>query len=251
MILERKYELSSKIGEGSFGYVLKARNIITDKPVAVKIEPSESITLKNEAKIYKLLNNIIGVPILYSYGNVNTISYLIMDMLGSPITPNVTYPHFLNIGKQSLEIMKHMHNHKVLHRDIKPDNFLFDRDNKMLYLIDYGVATYHESYETTNDTRSFIGTPIYSSLSVHNGVSYTRSDDLESLGYTLLWFLEGEIDWEHDNHDIILKKKRYLCCDPDIEEDVFIYDWVRYCRTLSATDVPLYDDLYIILNDFE
>ena len=250
MLIERKYKLFEKLGEGSFGYVLKASNIVTGKKVAIKIEPEDSVTLKNEAKIYRLLHNIIGVPIMYGYGKIDTKSYLIMELMGPSIKPNVSYLKLLDIGKQSLVLLEEIHKNNILHRDIKPDNFLFDDKNKTLHLIDYGMAIYTETCQVENKRSSFIGTPIYSSLNVHLGKCYGRRDDLESLGYTLLWFMDGELDWETDETDIISSKKKYLCCDPEDEDDIFIYDWIRYCRTLTSSDLPLYDDLYEIMERY-
>jgi serine/threonine protein kinase len=250
MIIERKYKVYGEIGEGSFGYVLKATNIVNGKKVAVKIESVDSVTLKNEAKMYRLLHNIVGVPIMYGYGKVDTNSYIVMEMLGPSIQPNVTYSRLLDIGKQSLVILEDVHKSSILHRDIKPDNFLFDDKNKTLHLIDYGISVYTEKCEVQTNRSSIIGTPIYCSLNVHLGEAYGRRDDLESLGYTLMWFMDGELDWETDENDIISSKKKYLCCDPEDEDDIFIYDWIRYCRTLSSSDVPLYDYLYEIMERY-
>ena len=246
MILERKYELTSKIGEGSFGYVVKGMNMVTSALVAVKIEERDSITLRNEAKIYRLLHNIIGVPSIYNYGVNDTMSYIIMEMLGPPLEPLMENDELLDVCKQSLDILQHIHNEHVIHRDIKPENFLFDKDNRTLYLIDYGLSIYTKG-GIDDSHRSRAGTPIYTSLSVHDGRPHSCGDDMESLGYTLLWLQTGMIPWEKDDEDMIVTKKRYLLCDPENEDDLFIYDWVRYCRSISGD--TSYEQLYNIMEN--
>lgn len=246
MIIERKYKVLDQIGKGSFGYVVKGENIVTGSPVAIKIEGRDSITLRNEAKIYKLLQNIIGVPSIYNYGVNDNMSYLIMDLLGAPLVPLANDDHLHDICKQSLDILEHIHKENVLHRDIKPENFLFDIDNKSLYLIDYGISTYISP--DTIKSKSLVGTPSYMSLSIHDGHGHAYRDDVESLGYTLLWLKDGSVPWENDADDIIVSKKRYLLCDPDNEDDLFIYDWIRECRSTLLSVRPSYEDLYDIFH---
>ena len=249
MILERKYKLTSKIGEGSFGYVVKGENLITSSDVAVKIEDRDSITLRNEAKIYRLLQNIIGVPAIYNYGVVDTISYIILEMLGPSLQPLMNGDQLLDVCKQSLDILRHVHNENVIHRDIKPENFLFDKDKKTLYLIDYGLSIYTNGDRENEIQRSRTGTPVYTSLSVHNGKPHHFVDDLESLGYALLWFQTVCVPWEGDDEEMIVTKKRYLLCDPENEDDLFIYDWVRYCRYIRENDKTSYEQLYNIMEN--
>ena len=68
ILIERKYKLLKKIGEGGFGNIYKGININTQKKVAIKIDTQNNIILCNEAKIYKLLQNQFGFPAMRAYG---------------------------------------------------------------------------------------------------------------------------------------------------------------------------------------
>ena len=88
MIIEDKYELLEKIGEGTFGKIFRGKNKITEELVAIKIEKDKnkgSILLKNEARIYQSVLGIFGVPSMRSYGMEGKYSYLVMDLLGQTL----------------------------------------------------------------------------------------------------------------------------------------------------------------------
>merc|ERR1712207_117563 len=98
-----------------------------------------------------------------------------------------------------LERVELMHSRHLIHRDIKPANFVTDggRGNgNFIYCIDFGLSKRYRHPRTLQhipqrEGRSLTGTPRYASINNHLGVEQSRRDDLESIGYVLVYFLKG------------------------------------------------------------
>jgi serine/threonine protein kinase len=104
------------------------------------------------------------------------------------------------VALKMIDVLKGIHNRGYLHRDVTPNNVAFDfygeggGDNE-IYLLDLGIAT---PIYARDGTRLFLrggGTYAYNSISVNRGKPRTKADDLESLGYTLLFLVLGELPW--------------------------------------------------------
>ena len=86
-LINKKYSILGKIGEGSFGFIYKGENIRTRELVAIKVEPIEHELklLKNESIIYQFLNNIPGVPSVKWYGKDEKNYYMVINLLGESL----------------------------------------------------------------------------------------------------------------------------------------------------------------------
>ena len=95
-----------------------------------------------------------------------------------------------------------MHAHGLLHRDLKPENLLMGLKTKthVTHIIDFGLSKSlfidesgtHIPYR---NGKGLVGTARYASINAHLGKEISRRDDLEALGYVLIYFLRGSLPW--------------------------------------------------------
>lgn len=269
LIVAKKYKIISKLGEGSFGKIFSGVNINTDEEVAVKIEKlDEHSLLKNEASVYKLLENISGIPRLRSYGTEGKFNYMVIDLLDKSLEDmritcgnTLSLKTVLVLGIQMLKRIECVHLEGIIHRDIKPDNFLIKNNNNQIYLIDFGLSKrYLDSFDKhikINTGRKLMGTARYASINVHNGITPTRRDDIESIGYVLLYLLIGYLPWQSIKADT--REKRYKLIgkikketdlwniSKDIPGELILF--INYCRNLSFYEEPNYNYLKNLLGN--
>ena len=258
--INNKYKLLSKLGSGAFGSIYKGENIRTKELVAIKIEPLDANLklLKNESTIYNYLKkfNFTGIPHLKWFGVDRTNYYMVLSLLGDSINSYIekngkmNLANILSIGVKILDIIKFIHDKGLIHRDIKPDNFLFGlnadgtTNTEKIYLIDFGFC---KSYKTPDGEHldekpltRIIGTPNYISLNVHNLRQPSRRDDVESTLYIMIYMLFGSLDWEDEkDEENIIKMKENLTKNADIPD--IIKKYLLYIRCLKYDGEPIYD----------
>lgn len=266
------YEIMKKLGTGAFGTVYKAKHLKSNNIVAIKVENKEKHSrLLSECEIYKALGNSLGFPKLYDYSQTSDKNICILDYLGPSLEDLFDFSNgkfgiktVLMIGIQILNRIEELHNIGYLHRDIKPDNFLIGIGKKKsrIFLIDFGLSkTFlgenkeHIPYRTD---RSFTGSFRYSSIRNHKGIEQSRRDDLESIGYMLIFFLKGRLPWQGLKGSTKTKRSsnifntknntslNELC--KDLPKEFLLY--MKYCRILRFHQKPDYDllrNLFIVL----
>jgi casein kinase 1 len=156
---------------------------------------------------------------------------------------------------QLLHRIEHHHTNHYLHRDIKPDNFLMGLKNNAhtLYLIDMGLCKQYREPDTLThipyrENKKLIGTPRYASINTHLGVEQCRRDDLESIGYMLMYFLNGKLPWQglkartkQEKYDKISNKKMNISIDAlckNVPQQFAVY--LTYTRNLRFIQKPDY-----------
>lgn len=266
IIISNKYEILEKIGEGTFGKVFKGKNIRSGEKIAIKIQHKDiENVLKHEAKIYKHLKNISTIPTIRNYGTDFGFNYLILDILGSSLSDiKINQYECTKYMIQSINIIEKVHDAGIIHRDIKPDNFLLDKiDGNNIKLIDFGLSKYYltgdKNHIEERTDRKLIGTAKYSSLNIHNGIEPSRRDDIESLCYTFIQLYGIELPWnkiidennnteikEHYN-DIKNIKQESLDWLYDIPGEFLII--LLYCRKLKFNERPNYEYIRKLLEN--
>lgn len=262
------YKLLEEIGEGSFGKVFKAIHNRTENIVAVKIQYKEQSTvLKHEAKIYKYLNDISGVPIMRNYGIDSGFSYIVLDLLQPLIEIEISKKECIKYMLSALKILNKVHERGVIHRDIKPDNFLIKKDtngNSILYLIDFGLSKLYirsdKKHIEERTDKKLVGTANYVSLNVHNGIEASRRDDVESICYTFISIYGKKLPWYQlsNIYTIETQKMEYYNKIKEMKQNSldWLYDLpgefitlLLYSRKLGFEEEPNYKYLCALINN--
>ena len=109
----------------------------------------------------------------------------------------------LLLAVQIIQRIEVLHSKNYLHRDVKPENFLIGlhQESNTLYLIDFGLSKKYcysktKQHQPYRENRMIVGTARYSSINTHAGIEQSRRDDLESIGYLLLYLLRGSVPWQ-------------------------------------------------------
>jgi len=210
-VIGRKYKVLEMIGEGAFGVVVKGENVRTREEVAIKIENNnnKSFMLKNESKIYLLLNKeeqSSGFPNLRWFGKDEHFYYMATDLLGESLAnQNDSLPLniVMEIGVQIINRLRVVHGKGLIHRDIKPENFLFGlgRNSRTVHLIDFGFCKSYldvnQVHTPVSSAMNMTGTPNFVSINAHDGLSVSRRDDIESAIYVLYYLFLPLNKWEN------------------------------------------------------
>ncbi|XP_057961912.1 casein kinase 1-like protein 10 [Malania oleifera] len=272
-VLGGKFKLGRKIGSGSFGELYLGVNVQSGEEVAIKLESAKTKhpQLHYESKLYVLLQGGTGVPHLKWFGVEGEYNIMVIDLLGPSLEDLFNYCNrkftlktVLMLADQLINRVEYMHSRGFLHRDIKPDNFLMGLGRKanQVYIIDYGLAKKYRDLQTHKhipyrENKNLTGTARYASVNTHLGVEQSRRDDLESLGYVLMYFLRGSLPWQglkagtkKQKYDKISEKKmltpiEVLCKSYPSE---FI-SYFHYCRSLRFEDKPDYSYLKRLFRD--
>jgi serine/threonine protein kinase len=107
----------------------------------------------------------------------------------------------LILANSMIDRLEYTHSKNIVHRDLKPSNFSLglESNSATVFLIDFGLSKFfwENGQHIPNCTgKNLVGTARYASINVHKGYEYGRRDDLESLGYILIYFLKGSLPWQ-------------------------------------------------------
>jgi len=241
-ILDSRFVLELKLGQGSFGKVYVAWDSQENRKVAIKIDQPKGdkpSVFGREIEIMKIVKDCKSVPRLQCFGSIMShtkageevieensyvdLQYMVLDLQGmslSVLQKNYlkffTLKTVMMLGIEIVQLLRSVHEKGILHRDIKPANFVISRGDKGrgIYILDFGLSVMYRkddgSHVRYRKGCRRCGTARYSSVNTHNRIRQSRRDDLEAVGYVLLLFLRN-LPWKQKKGEAPEKKwKRIL-----------------------------------------
>ncbi|GET92609.1 casein kinase, putative [Leishmania tarentolae] len=271
-----RYRIGQKIGSGSFGEIFRGTNIQTGDPVAIKLEQVKTRhpQLTYESRFYRLLGSgggAVGIPIMFYHGVEGEFNVMVIELLGPSLEDlfsfcgrRLSLKTTLMLADQMISRIEFVHSKSVLHRDIKPDNFIMGRGKRAhhVYIIDFGLAKKYRDSQTTmhipyREGKNLTGTARYCSINTHLGAEQSRRDDMEGIAYLLIYFLRGSLPWQglrahtkQEKYNRISERKQTtpveLLCKGFPSE---FAAYMNYVRALRFEDKPDYSYLKRMFRD--
>jgi casein kinase 1 len=264
------------INSGGFGHVYEGvkngKKLALKIPIKTETKNGEKCILE-EFRVYQNLNedsedenpNLFNVKISKSsdlHESKKESKFMVMDLLGDSLETTFkkigvfNIKQVCNIAIQMITIIRFIHSKGYIHRDLKPENFVFSRkDTSKIYCIDFGLAKkiVKRNGEHIDEKKhgNFCGTARYASIQAHKFNEQSRRDDLECIGYILIYLLTGNLPWNGIRHKEKIKKYKAIgklkeeiapekLCEGLPKEFACYF---RYIRSLDFNEKPLYTSL--------
>ena len=245
----------------------------------VSVDPS---LLEGEAEIYRSLSGGAGIPRVHAYVTECEYHAMVFDLLGPSLedlfnfcSRKFSLKTVLMLADQLICRLEYIHSNGIIHRDIKPENCLMGmgKQGNQVYVTDLGLATERSAAQLNANTDhslqpNLLGTARFASVNGHLGVGKCsiqipcpsktdgnqvqhRCDDLESLGYMLLYFLQGSLPWQglkatshEQREELILETKKTTSVEDlckGLPREFAAY--FNYIRSVGFDDKPKYSYL--------
>jgi len=196
------YFLLSRIGTGGSAVIYRAHDARDDRYVALKVLPRHFAenhelyrSFVREAQMAARLTHPHILPV-YEYGEADGVPYIAMRLVDGGTLDSfvregpLPLPFIARVLGDIAGALDYAHAEGVIHRDLKPDNILFDAEGT-LYLGDFGVAHDGDNTGAQTNPADFTGTAAYASPEQCRGEPLTASADIYSLGVLLFEMLTG------------------------------------------------------------
>ena len=209
-----RYQVEKELGKGAMGVVYLGKDPKIGRVVAIKtmalsqeFEAEELIEVKErffrEAETAGRLSHP-NIVTIYDAGEEHDLCYIAMELLkGKDLVPYVKQGALLPIDKvvsihaRVADALGYAHKQNVVHRDIKPANIMYELENDVMKVTDFGIARITDSSKTK--TGMVLGTPSYMSPEQLSGKKVDGRSDLFSLAVSLYQMLCGKLPFEGDS----------------------------------------------------
>ncbi|NBQ03969.1 MAG: Stk1 family PASTA domain-containing Ser/Thr kinase [Actinobacteria bacterium] len=220
-VINDRYEIGKRIGRGGMAEIFQARDILLDRPVAIKVlfpefatDPAFVERFRREAQAAANLNhpNIVGV---YDWGKVNNTYYIAMEYVNGRTLADILKQSGTLTPMQVCDVMSEVasalisaHQNGVIHRDIKPGNILVSTTGQVK-VADFGIARALGSgvEQGLTQTGAVMGTATYFSPEQAQGASTDQRSDIYSLGVVMYEMLSGSAPFTGENAVAIAYKQ--------------------------------------------
>ncbi|XP_063925108.1 tau-tubulin kinase homolog Asator isoform X3 [Zophobas morio] len=266
-VVKERWKVVKKIGGGGFGEIYEGLDLITREQVALKVESARQPkqVLKMEVAVLKKLQGKEHICRFIGCGRNDRFNYVVMQLQGRNLAelrraqPRAAFSlsTTLRLGLQILKAIESIHSVGFLHRDIKPSNFSMGRlqyNCRKVYMLDFGLARQYTT--ATGEVRApraaagFRGTVRYASINAHKNREMGRHDDLWSLFYMLVEFVNGQLPWRKvkDKEQVGLMKEKYdhRLLLKHLPSD--LKQFLDHIQSLEYADKP---DYQMLINLFE
>ncbi|MCC7131428.1 MAG: serine/threonine protein kinase [Gemmatimonadales bacterium] len=214
--LGQYYRVHEAVGAGGMAVVFRATRLADDRPVAIKtVHPAIARALgherfRHEVETLKALNHP-GIAPLLDFGENGDLLYLVMPFYSGPTLRariaaegQLSLDEATSIASTLLEALDYAHRHNTIHRDVKPENVLFDGSRPVL--ADFGIARaiIRSGGEGLSSTGIVLGTPAY--MSPEQAGADRQLDgraDLYSVGCVLFEMIAGVPPFVGPNQQVI------------------------------------------------
>lgn len=257
-----RYELIEQVGGGGMAVVYKAKDILLNRMVAVKILRPEFSSdedfvhrFRREAQAAASLShaNIVSI---YDVGVEDNIHFIVMEYIDGPTLKEYIARHGALPVEEAVEItiqiaqaLDHAHRNNIIHRDIKPHNILIGPD-KQIKVTDFGIARAATS-TTITMTGSVMGSVHYFSPEQARGAVTDVKSDIYSLGVVLYEMVTGQLPFSGDSPVSIALKHLQDSFVPPRKINPAIPQSVEniICRSLAKNQAERYSSARELIQD--
>lgn len=258
------YKIIGRLGKGGMGDIYKAVQDTLNRTVALKILPPQMLQNEEFAKRFIIEAKAISklehqnIVSIYEFGDQDGLKYFAMQYingedLGKRLQQKKTLPivEVLNYSKQICRALNYAHGKDVIHRDIKPQNVLIDKNN-VCRLSDFGIAMMYQERKITM-TGIAVGTPEYMSPEQAEGDVLTHQTDIYSLGIVIYEMLAKRTPFKGNNPVAIAYKQVHeLPLPPSVfREDTPKRLELIVLKALKKNRLERYNSVEEMLNDLD